>query len=181
MSITENILKRRTINRFKPIPVDDKYIDEALKLSVYAPNHHLTFPYHFYKLKTNIKEKMLAHAYDTFKARSAESADRKIEKWKNIPGWILITQKKQEDPKTDKEDFASISIALYIMMLVLAEHDIGSKWSTGSLFFTPEWYELCDIDPSKEEILGMFWYGYCEKVPECPPRPEFNQYVTVKD
>ncbi|OYQ79895.1 hypothetical protein B9T12_00340 [Wohlfahrtiimonas chitiniclastica] len=179
MSIQEIVTKRRTIHHYKPVAVDESIIDEALRLVVHAPNHHLTFPYHFYKVKGDVRSALLQYAYDSFAVKSKETADQKIQKWSSIPGWLLVTQKRGAEPKVTKEDYATISIAMYILMLALDERGIGSKWSTASLFETEKWYEICGVDADKEEIVGMLWYGYADKEPKTFARPSMDQYCST--
>lgn len=179
MSIKDSILKRRTTHHYKPEPIDDAIIDEALALVVHAPNHHLTFPYHFYKVKGQVRDSLLSYAYDSFAQKSQETAEQKLKKWSSIPGWLLVTQKHSEVDKVAKEDYATISIAMYILMLALDEKGIGAKWSTASLFETEEWYRICGVDTEREEIIGMLWYGYADKEPKTFVRPTIDQYSSI--
>lgn len=179
MSLKDIVVNRRTTHHYKPDPIDDAIIDEALKLVVHAPNHHLTFPYHFYKVKGQVRDSLLAYAYDSFAEKSKETADQKLQKWSSIPGWLLVTQKRSDTPKVAKEDYATISIAMYILMLAMDEKGLGAKWSTASLFESEGWYQRCQIDPQKEEIIGMLWYGYADKTPKEFARPEISQYSSV--
>ncbi|GAA5095382.1 nitroreductase family protein [Wohlfahrtiimonas larvae] len=179
MSIKDHIIKRRTTHHYKPIPIDESIIDEALALVVHAPNHHLTFPYHFYKVKGQVRDNLLAYAYDSFAQKSQETADQKLKKWSSIPGWLLVTQKRSQVDKTAREDYATISIAMYILMLALDEKDIGAKWSTASLFETEEWYRICGINAEEEIIIGMLWYGYADKAPKFFERPNIEKYSSI--
>lgn len=179
MPLLDVIKNRRTIHHFKPNPVPDEYIEEALAHVVYAPNHHATYPYRFYPLGEETRKKFLAYAHDEFIAKNPMSAEAKINKWQNIPGWILVSQLLSKDEKTFHEDFATLSISLYIMMLSLYHREVGSKWSTGSLFFKPASYKICQINPQKEVIRGMFWYGYAEKVPNLFIKKDHHQFITT--
>lgn len=179
MSIKDIVTKRRTTHHYKPDPIDDAIIDEALALVVYAPNHHLTFPYHFYKVKGQVRDDLLTYAYNAFAQKSEETADQKIKKWSSIPGWLLVTQKRSTVEKIAKEDYATISIAMYILMLAMDEKGLGSKWSTASLFETDEWYRICKINRDEEEIIGMLWYGLAEKQPKNFTRPTIDQYSST--
>lgn len=178
ISLTDIIKDRRTIHHFESTPVPQAIVQEALSLAVYAPNHHHTHPCHFYWFGEETKQEFLRYAEKAFSHRDPESAQKKLAKWKTIPGWILMTRKLSDDAKTAHEDYATLSISLYIMMQYLTSHGIGTKWSTGSLLFEEEVYHICNIDPKKEVIEGMFWYGYPEKVPHPFPKPEYSQFVT---
>ncbi len=160
ISLTDIIKNRRTIHHFESTPVSQAIVQEALSLAIYAPNHHQTHPCHFYWFGEETKRRFLHYAAEAFSSRNPDNAQKKLEKWQQIPGWILVTRKCNNDPKVAHEDYATLSISLYIMMQYLSSHGIGTKWSTGSLLFAEEVYRICDIDPTKEIIEGMFWYGY---------------------
>lgn len=177
--LLDSIKNRRTIHHFKPDPVPEEYIEEALSHVVYAPNHHATYPYRFYPLGDKTRHQLLTYAYDEFMAKNPTSAETKINKWQNIPGWVLVSQQLSENEKTFHEDFATLSISLYIMMLALYQRGVGSKWSTGSLFFKRAPYEICQINPQSEIIRGMFWYGYAEKVPNLFTKKDHHQFITT--
>lgn len=175
------ILNRRTIHHFKPDAVPQAYIEKALNLTVFAPNHHHTHPCHFYLLGEESKGQFLQYAAQEFSTRDAQSAETKLNRWRAIPGWVLVTRKRQNDEKTAHEDYATLSIALYIMMQSLTNDGLGSKWSTGSLLFKNEVYTLFNIDPEKEVIEGMLWYGYPDKTPLPFPKPSYENFVTELD
>ena len=175
--IADLIKNRRTIHHFKAEAVPKAFIEKALKLTVFSPNHHNTQPCRFYLLGEDSKTQFLQYAEKEFSTRDPQSAEKKLNRWKRIPGWILATRKIQEDEKTAHEDYATLSIALYIMMQSLTDDGVGSKWSTGSLLFKDEVYTLFGIDPQKEVIEGMFWYGYPDKTPLPFPKPIYEDFV----
>ncbi len=176
-TLSEIIQNRRTIHHFTAELVPESFINEALRLTTFAPNHRHTQPVKFYKLGPETKVKFLSYAEKSFADRDPETASRKLARWSTIPGWILVTRKRAEDPKTAHEDYATLSIALYIMMQSLSENGVGTKWSTGSLLFEQEVYDLFQIDAQAEQIEGMFWYGYPEKTPLPFPKPDLSTYT----
>lgn len=176
-NLTHIIHNRRTIHHFTDQAVPEEYLQKALELTVYAPNHHLTYPYRFYPLGEKTKGTFLQYAEKCFADRDPTSAATKLARWKKIPGWVAVTQKVSDDAKTFHEDFATLSIALYIMMQSFYEDGVGSKWSTGSLFFEPEAYDALGLNPEEEVIRGMFWYGYPEKTPNQFPKPALDTFV----
>ncbi len=177
IDLRELIQNRRTIHHFEPTPVAEGVIQKALELAVYAPNHHHTHPCRFYLIGPDHKATFLEYAERSFADRDPQTAEKKLNRWRGIPGWVLVTRKKNDNEKTSHEDYATLSIALYIMMQYLTAEGIGSKWSTGSLLFEAEVYEIFGIDASQEMIEGLFWYGYPEKTPLPFPKPEYAHYV----
>lgn len=176
--LAELMIARRTIHHFEPTEVPLEPVKRALELAVYAPNHHHTHPYRFYLMGEEIKSRFLDYAKEAFSERDPASAETKLARWKRIPGWILVTRKKSDKEKVAHEDYATLSIALYMMMLSLTAEGIGTKWSTGSLLFNEEVYKIFGLNSQEEVIEGLFWYGYPEKTPLPFPKPQFDQYVT---
>ncbi|GGZ75178.1 putative NAD(P)H nitroreductase YfhC [Ignatzschineria indica] len=176
--LAELMIARRTIHHFEPTEVPLEPVKRALELAVYAPNHHHTHPYRFYLMGEEIKSRFLDYAKEAFSERDPASAETKLARWKRIPGWILVTRKKSDKEKVAHEDYATLSIALYMMMLSLTAEGIGTKWSTGSLLFNEEVYKIFGLNSQEKVIEGLFWYGYPEKTPLPFPKPSFEQYVT---
>ena len=181
LQLTDIITNRRTIHHFKTDAVPKEFIEKALKLTVFSPNHRHTQPCKFYMMGPDSKAKFLQYAEKAFSDRDPQSAATKLNRWKAIPGWVLATRKIASDEKTAHEDYATLSIALYIMMQSLTEDGIGSKWSTGSLLFNEEVYKLLNIDPEKEAIEGLFWYGYPDKTPLPFPKPCYTDFAIELD
>lgn len=181
LPLTDIITNRRTIHHFTTDAVPKAFIEKALKLTVFSPNHRHTHPCKFYVMGPESKAKFLQYAEQAFSDRDPQTAATKLNRWKAIPGWILATRKIAADEQTAHEDYATLSIALYIMMQSLAEDGIGSKWSTGSLLFKEEVYEMFEIDSTKECIEGLFWYGYPEKTPMPFPKQCYTDFVTELD
>ena len=160
---------RRTIHDFLPEAVDAELVMQALAMACWVPNHHLTEPWQFYHLgllsKTRVLEVVYAHFKQNLRKGGALTADKKIARWQKIPGWIVATQRRCEDVRQAKEDYAACSCAIYNVMLALHAADIGSKWSTGDVIFTPDFYNALGIDQNIEEIIGLLWYGKAQKSP----------------
>ena len=53
------IRDRRTVKIFKQKSVDQKKIFDAIDIARWAPNHHVTEPWHFYLLNELIIEKCI--------------------------------------------------------------------------------------------------------------------------
>lgn len=186
-NLLELIKTRRTIHRFKKDKVEKIILDEALSLLQFSPNHHLTQTGRFYQVGAQTKKTLLEIAARNFKLKNPTNADIKIARWENTPHWIMVTQviKNDDDDivdaKQQTEDYATISMGLYAMMLYLAAKGIGSKWATGNIIFSDEWLQACKINPDSEKVIGLFWVGYPELIPEMPPRFAIDHYVTKLD
>jgi len=156
------IVSRRTTHNFITDKIPDKnLIKEAIEVACWAPNHHLTEPWHFYLLGretiTSICELNRDIMIDT---NGAKSAEEKFRRWKNIPGWIIVTCQKSKKDITYQEDYAACCCAIQNLMLLLWSKNIGTKWSTGAVIRDDRCYETTWIDKKIEKIIGLIWYGY---------------------
>ena len=48
--LEEVIRGRRTVNLYLQTPVPRELVREAIEAATWAPNHHVTEPWHFYRL-----------------------------------------------------------------------------------------------------------------------------------
>lgn len=165
--IAELITGRRTIYDFKTDPVPSpEIIKRAIDISRWAPNHHLTEPWHFYlpgrETITKIIELNTALAMEK---DGADVAREKQERWSGIPGWLVLTCDISDNPVLSQENYAACSCVAQNLMLYLWSENIGTKWNTGSVIRDKRFYDLLWIDPSAETVTGLFWYGYAREIP----------------
>ena len=176
-SFIDLLTKRRTIHRFLPKAVPISAILDAINTVQCVPNHHLTQPCRFYLISEDSRQKLLTLAEQDFMAKNPENAAIKLQRWRSIPGWLMLTCQRDADPKTSLENYATACCAAYGIMLHLSSQNIGSKWSTGSVIFQPEWLEVCGIDNAQEQVVGLLWYGYAEQVPAPIPRKPSKELI----
>jgi len=62
-------------------------------------------------------------------------------------------------------------------MLALWNEEIGVKWSTGDVIRDKRFYDLLWINLELETVVGLFWYGYAEEIPNTT-RKQFVQITT---
>ncbi len=173
MDINQLIRKRRTIHDYiAGKPVDDSVIKTAIETACWAPNHHLTEPWHFYLLQQEtIKSVCELNRSMLISSKGEEAAEKKYARWMSIPGWLVVTCIKSDDELKYTEDYAACCCAIQNLMLVLCEQGIGSKWSTGPVTRDERFYDLVWVDPEAEKIIGIVWYGYAAEVPKTIRKP----------
>jgi len=96
--IAERIRSRRTTNQFLKQPVSRQLVLDAIELARWAPNHHLTEPWHFYLLG----ESMQAASVELIRTivtekKNAEIGAHKAGSAASVPGWLLVTCRKSAD------------------------------------------------------------------------------------
>jgi nitroreductase len=165
--LAERIRSRRTTKLFLKQPVDLKLIREAIEVARWAPNHHLTEPWHFYVLgdKTIRKVVDLTRVVVT-ERKGPEMGEFKANCHAEIPGWMVITCARSDDELLQLEDYASCACAVQNLMLYLSEAGVATKWATGPITRDERFYELLGISKDDVLVVGIIWYGYPKITPE---------------
>ena len=168
---------RRTIELFLQTPVPKKLINEAIEAAIWAPNHHVTEPWHFYSLGNETKERCLDLCRDIVTAKMGEKAgDFKRQSWSEKPGWLAVTCRRSEDEMLQLEDYAACSAAVQNLTLYLWKAGVGCKWTTGDITRDARFFEILGIDANKELTVGLIWYGY----PKLTPTQSRKDVVEVR-
>jgi len=179
MDIQNLIRSRRTIHDYVSedfISRDD--IKSIIETACWAPNHHLTEPWHYYLLgQETIDEVCELNRSILLETKGKEVAEEKTERWKKIPGWLVVTCNKSNDQLRFMEDYAACACAMQNIMLSLWEKGFGSKWSTGEITRKKEFYDSVWIDQSLEQIMGILWYGKPDLIPQTARQP-VAQFIT---
>lgn len=172
-AIDDVIRSRRTIHLFKPSPVPSKEeILHAIDLARWAPNHFLTEPWRFCLLGRETAEAIARlNASQVAEKRGEAAGEAKLERWLEIPGWLVVTCVRSEDPQRQREDYAACCCAIQNLQIVLWARGIGTKWTTGNVTSTPEFFRIVGLDPTKVTLVSMLWYGYPAEVPSPPRKP----------
>jgi len=171
-TIADVIRGRRTINFFKPELPPRELVLEGLELARWAPNHHLTEPWRFYLLSDAVKHEIVElNARMVTEAKGEKAGRVKRERWRRIPGWLVVTCTRSADELRQKEDYAACCCAVHNLSLYLWSRGIGMKWTTGDVTRSEAFYDLIWVDPVVEEVVGMFWYGYPDEVPVSVRKP----------
>ena len=180
MDVRDAILTRRTVQRYTTEPIPDGAVERALECAIRAPNHKLTDPWRFARVGPETRQQIVdlgvAIKRDKARDKGKELSERREEKIRaklgNSPEVIVVSQVLDDDEFRRKEDYAAIACAIQNFMLCLWEEGVGSKWATGSVTRHPKTYQILDIDPDREEIVGFVWVGHSSReLVETPRRP----------
>ena len=173
MNLAEIITSRRTIHDFIPDKIPDKtIIKQAITTACWAPNHHLTEPWHFYLLgKETVASICELNKKILIDTKGLEIAEKKYKRWAEIPGWLVVTCQMSDDEIRYQEDFAACCCVVQNLMLYLWHKGIGTKWSTGSITRDGRFYDLVWVNPEFEKTVGLIWYGYSAMIPKTLRKP----------
>lgn len=172
-TLTDIIRQRRTIHDFVPAPVPDKQcIIDAINIARWAPNHHLTEPWHFYLPGEETKQKIIRLNTELVRRDKGDAAaEKKQQRWSAMPGWLVISCDRSDDELLQQEDYAACCCMVQNLMLVLWAQNIGMKWSTGPVIRNREFHDLLWIDSTAETVVGLFWYGHPDVIPVTVRKP----------
>ena len=161
------INQRRTVHDFTEQAVPKAKIMSAIDSARWAPNHYRTEPWRFYLVGESTKARICEYNKTLVEASKGEKAAAvKYRRWMAMPGWLVLTCAKSDDPLLEREDYAACCCAAHNLSLVLWEQGVGVKWTTGAITREARFFEIIGADPRDESVVGLFWYGYPKIVPE---------------
>jgi nitroreductase len=165
--LADRIRARRTVNLFLKQAVSRELVRAAVEVARWAPNHHVTEPWHFYVLGENAIAASVELTRIVVTERKGEQKGViKAAAAAERPGRLVLTCRKSADENTQQEDYASCCCAAQNFMLYLAEAGLASKWSTGPITRDARFFDLLGIDAGAEFIVGLFFYGYPKITPQ---------------
>ena len=168
----EVIRGRRTINLYLHTPVPTDLVRDAIEAATWAPNHHVTEPWHFYLLGKQTIEACLDLIYDIVSENKDEKkAAFKRRSWSEKPGWLVVTCKHSDDELLEQEDYGACCAAVQNLLLYLWKLGIGSKWTSGPITRDPRFAEIVGFEPREEFVVGLIWFGYPKVTPEQVRKP----------
>jgi nitroreductase len=183
---------RRTANNFEPnLPQNiEDIIETAIKSAIYAPNHKRTEPWKFHRLgPQTIKRVCELNAKIVSEKKGEKAGQRKLERWLEMPGWIVVTCKTEHGDKEVKsmdvpsslarEDYAACCCAVQNLCLSLHNAGLGSKWGTGAVNFDSNFHDILGFEEG-EYCVGTIWFGTPTRNTEAPPKKRSVEKVMVR-
>lgn len=172
------IRSRRTIHNFTDEKIPQNVLQDALCTAQWAPNHRLTHPWQFYIIGDKTANKISElNAEIVTSNKGPEAGAAKLTRWQQMPNWLIITSKIHSNNIQTQEDYASCACLVQNLSLLLWEQGIGLKWSSGDVIRDARLYDIIGADPFAEQIIGLFWYGKAEKIPDMR-RPAVEAHFT---
>ena len=183
---THTALKtRRTIHYWKPLPVPENVIAKALEAAHMAPCHRYTWPWRFNRVGPQSRSKIFDLALQIKQGKRGSfplhAMDIMKRKMQNPAVLIVVSMILHEDECTDRENYAAVCCAIQNMAISFHASGYGSKWSTGRVTRDPQTYQILNINPQHERIVGFIWAGVPESVPKAAKRPEITEYIRMQE
>lgn len=180
-ALAELMRGRRTITLFDERQVPQDLVMQALDVARWAPNHHVTEPWHFYLLGAGGRERMIELVRQVATAKKgAKAGEFKAQSAAEIPGWIIVTCTRSADAVRQREDYAACACAIQNFSLYLWQAGVGCKWSTGRVLEAPGLADVAGYDAKAEEAIAILRYGFPRVVPQ-QTRRAVDEILTVTD
>ncbi|KAG7337473.1 nitroreductase [Nitzschia inconspicua] len=179
----QTLLTRRTINNFEEtLPKDwEETLQQAIHVATYAPNHKRTEPWRFHLLgPESIQKVCKLNAKLVSAKKGPQAGEKKLKRWMAIPGWLVVTCRKDDssndshsmlDPMSiAREDYAACCCAIQNFCLSLHANGMGTKWTTGPVNFDPGFSDAVGFSSTEEYVVGTIWFGIPASQPSAPSK-----------
>ncbi|MFT4606236.1 MAG: nitroreductase, partial [Rhodothermales bacterium] len=131
MKIDDVLRTRRTVHNFLPRPVPEHIVLQAIESARWAPNHKLTEPWEFVIIGKETAAAISERNAEMLRETKGEArAAHKLARWNSMPGWLLLTCRRSEDPFREQEDYGACCCAAQNFMVSLWGAGVGTKWGT---------------------------------------------------
>lgn len=184
MDFQELVLTRRTVHNYKTDPVDDDVVKEALALSLWSPNHKLTYPWKYYRLGPHCRNQLAELSVELKRAKGPLSPVKEQAIRANVlnPSHLVaIGVQRVSVAEQAHEDYATLAGSVLIASLSLWHKGIGTKWSTGAWTTHEKSYGILGVDPNRVKLEGALMIGVPLAVPAAPERPDLSQFLSDID
>jgi nitroreductase len=182
LKLDQAILERRTISAFEPTAqVPDAWVQEALDLARWAPNHKQTWPFRFVWVGPATRAQLVPLRIKA-KAGDRPPSDALVARITQATlsptHLIAVCQRLAQDPVRRQEDRDATAAAIQTLLLALTARGLGSMWGTGGLLRAAETLDLLQVDAASEELVAFVWIGLPASRPAPPARPELDRLLT---
>ena len=167
MNLFDAIHTRRTIKEFTTQPVPDDLLMQALDAGRWAQNHRMTEPWRFLILGPQSRRAIAAVNGDAVleKARADAETLAKMRtdaeaKILSKPRIVAVTCCLCGNKAVEQEDYAAVACAVQNIQLAAWGLGLGMQWTTSRFATRPESYALLGVDPAREMIVGLLYFGY---------------------
>lgn len=177
--VRDAVRARRSTYHFRPDRVPTDLLRTLLEAGTWAPNHKLSEPWRFV-IVGPATHAALADRYAALQAegapaggaaRATELAAAGRAKLLSKPTLVAVSCVRAAEAFRAREDYAAVCCAIQNIQLAAWEAGVGVQWSTGALTRDAEALGQLGIDPDREEVVGLLYMGYPERVSASRRRP----------
>lgn len=142
---------------FSAEDVPEDVVKRAMACQFWAPNHKLKGSWRFLQLGPTSR---LAAARLSA-GQAPGKADARFDALRHIPGCLVVVCKAfyETAGRREKEEQRALT-AVHNLAIGLTAQGLGVKWVTGATTENYELWELIELDPNEEVVVGLLWYGW---------------------
>ncbi len=173
--------ERRTVHSYAKKEIPQNLIEEGVRLSLWAPNHRLSFPWKYFLLSEEKQKTLFSWACEQKKVDPNGSGPlvEAVKEQFLFPRILLLGIKKDSNPAAQKEDYATLSCSAQIMSMYFWQKGLGTKWSTGKISRDPRMYSLLGISEAEIALEGMLMIGWPKEIPVAAERPPIENTFKI--
>jgi nitroreductase len=180
MDLAQNTVSRRTVHNYKTDKIADELVIKALELSLWAPNHKLSFPWVYIWLGPHARGELAALSAELKAAKKPLSETEKKMAMANVTNpshLIALGLRRSEDSHRQHEDFATLACSVQIASQYLWEQGVGTKWTTGGWLQHPKSYGILGLSPDEVVLEGGLMIGVPSIIPAATKRPPLEKFL----
>lgn len=178
MDLKTAVMSRVTVHNYRPEPIPDAVVQDALAAAHQAPCHKLTWPWRFTTVRPEHRGPLVKALCDSKGIPSDSPHWPKAQAKICDPAMLVVVSMRRtpDDAFREREDYAATACAIQNMMLVVHAAGYGAKWGTGGVTRHPDTYAYLGIDQAEEEIVGFVWMGVPDQA-KPTARPPLEAHV----
>ncbi|MGZ3723920.1 MAG: nitroreductase family protein [Bdellovibrionales bacterium] len=180
MDLAQLTVSRRTVHNYKPDKIADDLVTKALELSLWAPNHKLTYPWVYIWVGAAARLQLadLAAELKALKKPLSETEKKAVSATVTNPSHLIaLGLKRSADAHRQHEDYATLACSVQIAAQYLWDQGIGSKWTTAGWSTHARSYDILGVSPEEVSLEGAFMIGVPLIVPAATPRPSLDKFL----
>lgn len=170
MDLKDVLKSRRSIRQFTDQPLHENLLRNILSYAPWVPNHHVSEPWRFVVVTGHSLQELAQLRFEAVreKRRGQPEADARAEKARQeflqAQAVIAVAQQLDPDPVRREEDYASVAMACYNIILAAWDQGVGCFWNTGPIVTSDTvrtWLSLAD----DEKPVAFLRMGYPAATP----------------
>jgi nitroreductase len=188
MDTLEAIAQRRSIRKFKDIPISDDALRAVLTAAIQAPSAKNRQPWRLFVVQGDQRAEMVRVMREGIARAKARGDDLGSAEWsaqvmEQAPVTIFIFNPEGIQPWLahsidqmfmDLTNIQSIGAAIQNMLLAAQDLGLGSLWICDVLY---AYEELCGWLGEKSALIAAVSLGYPDESPAARPRKPFDEVV----
>ncbi len=173
MLLSEAILERRSIRKYKDTLVNEEMLMRGIELAIKAPSAHNRQPWKVKILSLEEKDKVADVLYSKTKDIVGHTGPHTAGIIREVPNLIMIFI---DNDNNDNRDMDIISIGAFTENLILTYTDmgLGTLWIGNTNIVSDEIKDILGVSYETVSCVGV---GYADQEPKARPRKDIEDIL----